>query len=344
MGQKQSSDIDESKHFINLRKKRFFEYTEQMVYMTDNRQIHIYDLDNKDSRNFIEYKNVSQIPKSLHKANTALGYNGLGELLLVVAKDVTNKSYKNKQSFHVMIIDRHFQIKSISEFCWRGAKISPTEVLMKHLKKINFNIESKEEIWQELNIHINNCKLVKMHLGDKVFISDLAKLSYDKKRIVYPFKYGLKTHAQNVCYDRYDDKTFMVVHDNMDGLNNFVIVRCSSNGGEVLQKSRGYYFYAKSGNIPQIYHFEATRKYLLIGIRGETLWGYHSMIYILDKNSILDKSRYDTIRVLDGWHPTLYGDYENWCLNSVELLKEIEGMKKMAEDMLKLILSYVSKN
>jgi hypothetical protein len=333
MGQKVSTVNDNGSQNRFNEVSETLEYTEKMVFIRHG-HIYIFDID----------KNITlfDVPFdiSTSEENTALGYNGSMELILVMEKSV-----KKNQQFDVITFDRDYNIKSRFDFHEKGQKTYAGEVLMKHLKTISFNLESDGHTsWK--NIGLIDMILVKNNMGDKIYIQKEAKLSDDGSYIIYPStydqkKYDLKTHNQNVCYDKYDNKTFMVVYNNKNGRNNYLFgcYKAKNNGdGSPIRQSSPIELcsYAQYGYIPQVYHFEATEKYLLIGLRINALLVYQSMVYIMDKTS------FKILRKFDGWHPTKYCDYTDWCQNNMNILKEVQGMSKMAEDVLKLILSFVS--
>ena len=55
---------------------------------------------------------------------------------------------------------------------------------------------------------------------------------------------------------------------------------------------------------------------------------------------LIDKHTFEVVRIINGWHATpCY--YSDWYTNGIKKLLEVEDMKGLCLDLLKLILSYV---
>lgn len=131
----------------------------------------------------------------------------------------------------------------------------------------------------------------------------------------------------SVTYCKYDE--IIISCTKMDV--NFILHTWSKKNAWQMTKCKALHELTPKGVIDTIYSLECSRKYLLIGARMRT---HTYSIIVLDKD-------YNAIYQIPGYRPTCRNDYHMWLKENVELLKTVEEMKKMAEAILGIILSYV---
>lgn len=308
-------------NIILLEMDHSFEYPEQLVYLYKKR-VHVYDIEYKKVLTSVRYHlyNKQMYGDFLDRDLTAVACKNT-DLLLIVG---TEKGY-GEAEYTVVVLDRKLDI--IKEYyTYRSVPKSLTaNILLGEIGSLNFNAESVEDKYGEKTSLPHDAIIHKT--GADTFLVDSER--------------GNHNHYQNICYDKYTDTVLMLISiqrgESFDSGEYFIEEWKKSDTNWILLGTSPI---LQMDIIPrkssEVYHFECGRKYISLGVKYGKEISRRGMICLYDKNS------FKSVNSFPGYHPTFWDDYDRWFGKSLQTLKNTEILNKINEDLLKLILFYIS--
>lgn len=281
-------------------------------------------------------ENITTIPKDFiptdydltdDESSTAFGFDD--NHLIIVTDHNRRSSSIWSRDFVILKFDIYFKMNDV---CFlEEAHGQPETILRERTKRAVFNNESFVKQFSESKISFP----YGIQISPIIFNhgKNLPDLMMNKERI------------DKICYDRFDNfvvilfKSLLITafgycplieiwKEEKDKLQ---LVRRSDSLDEVTDKnsSGAYHLY-------KVKRLECTMNYILLVLNYGTEMYRNTCKRIV----IIDKKTFKVIRIMNGWHAT-YCDYGDWYTCSFGKMLEIEDLKKMSHDLLKLILSYV---
>lgn len=303
-----------------------FEYSDQIVYFRYG-DIHQYDTAQKTD---LVIRQLSLVYTHNDPDKIAMGYSGTDNLVIIRKSETTHsKNFKTlKFDKNMKIIEKHQGYDERLNKWSREYDGDLEHILIKKRGSASYNSES-----------------VFGRFGDRVALPHNIYLKKEDNKTWYEVEPDPKKRVpiSNLCYDKYEDSLLlipMVMHDTVLGYDIEMWRRVSTNEGceqkWELDRELKDFDIDRERTFSQV---ECGRSHILLGMTKRE-WYFANVstprIYILDKYT------FKVLVSFEGCHPTFRDDYGTWFKDRLKNISEIPMLSKMSEDLLKIILLYVS--
>lgn len=311
------------------RKSKPFEYSERILFAKFP-DIYTYNAETRNINPFfkINYKPYKPIHYEDMYKQPKLGLCCDGsDRIIIIAKIEPAKPI----TYSIEVYDRKGKFKSLSrrEF---DTNTLPIDVLKKEKIPINFDLESIK-----LHLKFESLFTVIMMEGKRLYIPNgsHAITVIDGEKCVDQTKVMSCQHVQNSCYDKYEDTIIAAIFMPLKTNDTYQFVTYKKIDGkyEILRESGYLRLSDHDSRIPTyVYRLEATRYRILVGLACERG---------CNKICILNKKTLEKEHHFYGCLPTFCDNYNEWIQIGLTTLSGVPKMKKISEDLLKLILLYL---
>lgn len=304
------------------------EYSDQIVYV-HKQVVHFHDIiQNRDiARTPLEIDLQTEYIEAYDRLHTAIGCTT--DSLLVVCRIVEKDLILPpplKCEYEIMVFNKKLDITSRNRITDIRKKSITVGVLQDEIGRLNFNCESVEKRYGE--------KVILPHEGS------IRKT--DEDTYIFSPKHRSYVNLQATCYDKYNDSIFMLIFSNDPDSN-------TTYQFEEFNKDKDWVLLRKSdiGHLDprlgkeqrqEVYHMECGRYYISIGLK-QTIHGTGEVLFTI---YLFNKETFKLYNKFSGCHPTFRDDYDDWFKNNLNIMKNIETLNKINEDLLKIILFYIS--
>jgi hypothetical protein len=314
------------------KKSRPFEYQEQILYLSDQ-YLSSYNINTQQTKTLYKITNYGVLITGIrfHEKNSTISISSNGLKTITIVAHFNNAYHFEVFDHKMKRID--YKIYQITD---KDTRVRPIDIMRKENIDINFNLESFQKrplpVLTDYQVHYTDDNKIPFWIPNDSLVLLMRPFSW-YPNILY------HDHIQNMCYDKYDDTCIIAKYDTRDQINQTQFIIYQWNDGWVEKcKSlpinvNGTYYPSLVPKVTyRIYHLEATRHNIIVGIANSQ--GLYRI-------SFIDKYKLEMAGYLYAYVPAYRDYYEDWLNDNLKVLMGVKKMRGLSKDLLKIVLSYV---